>query len=226
MIETPASLPEQRLLVVEDLEDARTSTKQLLAMALKVEVDTANDGQQALKMLKDRHYSVVVTDLRMPKMSGMQLIEEMKKKDISATAIVISGHGTIADAVSAMQQGAYDFLTKPVDPKHLCLLVERALKERGLRDEVIALRQELGDRFAFRKVLSRSSRMADIFAIISQVADTMATVLIIGETGTGKEMIAQAVHEVSAQHRTGPMITVNCAAIPETLLESELFGHE
>jgi DNA-binding NtrC family response regulator len=216
----------QRILVVEDLEDARTSMRQLLNMTLKLEVDTANDGTQGLKMLEERPYSVVVTDLRMPKMTGLQLIEEVQKRKIPVTVIVTTGHGSISDAVKAMRQGAYDFLTKPVDPQHLCLLVERALRERAMQDEVISLRQRLGDRFTFRNVLSKSSRMVDVFTIVSQVADTTTTVLIVGETGTGKEMIAQAIHEVSLPHRPGPMVTVNCAAIPETLLESELFGHE
>jgi DNA-binding NtrC family response regulator len=219
-------LPTQRLLVVEDMDDARTSMQQLLKLSLKVEVDATNDGVQAVKLLTERPYSIVITDLRMPKMNGLQLIDEIQKKQLPVTVIVTTGHGSIADAVQAMRHGAYDFLTKPVDPQHLCLLVQRALRERGLQDEVVALRRQLDERYSFQNVLSKSPRMMEVFDLISQVAETMSTVLIVGETGTGKEMIAQAIHEASLSHRTGSLVAVNCAALPETLLESELFGHE
>jgi DNA-binding NtrC family response regulator len=219
-------LASQRLLVVEDMDDARTSMQQLLKLTLKIEVDATNDGAQALKLLGERPYSVVITDLRMPKMGGLHLIEEIQKRQLPVTVVVTTGHGSIADAVQAMRQGAYDFLTKPVDPQHLCLLVQRALRERALQDEVAALRQQLDSRYSFHNVLSKSPRMVEVFDLISQVADTTTTVLIVGETGTGKEMIARAIHEASASRRTGPLVAVNCAALPETLLESELFGHE
>lgn len=218
--------PVQRLLVVEDLEDARTSMQELLNLSLKIEVDAAADGIHALTMLAERPYSVVVTDLRMPKMSGLQLIQEMQARHIGATVIVTTGHGSIAEAVQATRQGAYDFMTKPVDPQHLCVIVRRALRERELQDEVIALRQQLDQRYSFHNVLSKSPRMGAVFDLISQVADTTATVLIVGETGTGKEMIAQAIHAAASARRTGQLVAVNCAALPETLLESELFGHE
>lgn len=219
------SIP-QRILVVDDNEDARQSLRQMLHMSLKLDVDAARDGTEALQMLAARPYSIVITDLRMPKLSGMQLIEEMKKRGHQVTAIVTTGHGGVTDAVQAMRDGAYDFLTKPVDPQHLSLLVQRALRERTLIDEVTALREQLGERFSFRNVLSKSQRMMAVFDLISRVAETQSTVLITGETGTGKEMIAQALHEASAPHRSGPLVAVNCAALPETLLESELFGHE
>src|SRR5262245_7643117 len=216
----------QRLLVVDDLEDARTAMQQMLTLSLKLDVDVAADGNEALKMLEQKPYSVVITDLRMPKLSGMEFIAEVQKRKLPVTVIVTTGHGSISDAVTAMRQGAYDFLTKPVDPQHLGLLVKRALRERELEDEVVALRQQIGDRYAFRNVLSKSPRMLQVFETIGQLSDTLATVLISGETGTGKEMIARAIHEASTVHRAGPMIAVNCAALPETLLESELFGHE
>jgi DNA-binding NtrC family response regulator len=219
-------LSTQRILVVEDMEDARTSMQELLKLSLKIEVDATNDGAQALKLLGERPYSVVITDLRMPKLSGLQLIEEIQKRRLPATIVVTTGHGSIADAVQAMRQGAYDFLTKPVDPQHLCLLIERALRERSLQDQVVALRQQLDERYSFHNVLSKSTRMVEVFDLISQVAETQTTVLIVGETGTGKEMIAQAIHEASGSKRSGPLVAVNCAALPETLLESELFGHE
>ncbi|MFO0811377.1 MAG: sigma-54 dependent transcriptional regulator [Gemmataceae bacterium] len=216
----------QRILVVEDLEDAREAMRQMLALSLKVEVDGAADGAAALKMIQERPYSLAITDLRMPKLTGMQLIAEIRKRELPVTVIVTTGHGSIADAVEAMRSGAYDFLTKPVDPQHLSLLVQRALQARALEDEVVALRRQLGERYSFQHVLSRSPRMVEIFDLMRQVGETNATVLIVGETGTGKEMIARAIHEASTERRDGPLVVVNCAALPETLLESELFGHE
>ncbi len=221
----PATVP-QRVLVVEDLEDTRDSLKQVLELSLGVEVDTAEDGARGLAMLQDRPYSVVLTDLRMPKLSGMKLIEEVQAKKIPVTIIVTTGHGSIKDAVEAMRMGAYDFLAKPADPQHLSILVERAMKERALQDEVAALRAELYGRRSFQNVLSKSPKMIEVFDLISNIAQTTSTVLIIGETGTGKEQVARAIHQASADLRSGQLVAVNCAAIPETLLESELFGHE
>jgi DNA-binding NtrC family response regulator len=218
--------PPQRVLVVEDMDDSRASLVQLLEMALGLEVDAAENGEQALKMLAQRTYSLVITDLRMPKVGGMKLIHEIRERDVPVTIIVTTGHGSIKDAVDAMRMGAYDFLPKPADPQHLTLLVRKALKDRELRDEVTALRAQLGTRAAFRNVLSRSPKMHDVFELVAHVAETDSTVLIIGETGSGKEEVARALHNASSSRRTGPFVPVNCAALPETLLESELFGHE
>ena len=222
----PTPEPSRRILVVEDNEDTRQSFQQLLEMALGVEVDLARDGNQALALLLERPYSIMITDLRMPKLDGMKLIEEIQTRRLPVTVIVTTGHGSIDEAVQAMRMGAYDFLTKPPDPQHLCLLVERALRERTLQDELTALRTQIGERHAFRNILSKSPRMFEIFELIGHVAETTTTVLIEGETGTGKEQVAQAIHQSSATHRSGPFVAVNCAALPETLLESELFGHE
>jgi DNA-binding NtrC family response regulator len=221
----PNGLP-QRVLVVEDLEDTRASLQELLQLSLKLEVDTAEDGAKALEMLRQRTYSLVITDLRMPKVSGMKLIEAIQAEKIPVTVIVTTGHGSISDAVEAMRLGAYDFLTKPADPQHLCLLVKRALQNRALQDEVAALRAELQGRHSFQNVLSKSPRMHDLFELVTQIADTTSTVLIRGETGTGKEQVARAIHQASAAHRPGPFVPVNCGALNENLLESELFGHE
>ena len=216
----------RRILLVEDEEDTRQSFQQLLGMALGVDVDLAVDGAQALAMLQKQPYSIVITDLRMPKLDGMKLIEEIQKRRLPVTVIVTTGHGSINDAVQAMRMGAYDFLTKPADPQHLCLLVERALRERTLQDELTALRSQIGDRHRFWNILSKCPRMYDIFELIGHVADTTTTVLIEGETGTGKEQVARAIHQASTAHRSGPFVAVHCAALPESLLESELFGHE
>jgi DNA-binding NtrC family response regulator len=218
--------PARRILVVEDNEDTRQSFQQLLELALGVEVDLARDGNQALTLLLERPYSIMITDLRMPKLDGMKLIEEIQTRRLPVTVIVTTGHGSIDEAVQAMRMGAYDFLTKPADPQHLCLLVERALRERTLQDELVALRAQIGDRHAFWNILSKCPRMFEIFELIGHIAETTTTVLIEGETGTGKEQVAQAIHQASAKHRSGPFVAVHCAALPETLLESELFGHE
>jgi DNA-binding NtrC family response regulator len=222
----PSASPPQRILIVEDLEDARNSLQELLQLSLKLEVDTAEDGSAALALLRQKPYSLVITDLRMPRLGGMKLIESIQGEKIPVTVIVTTGHGSIKDAVEAMRLGAYDFLTKPPDPQHLCLLVQRALRERSLQDEVIALRKQLGDRHTFQNVLSRSPKMHDVFELIGHIADSNSTVLIRGETGTGKEQVARAIHQASASLRPGPFIAVNCGALNENLLESELFGHE
>jgi DNA-binding NtrC family response regulator len=222
--EIPQSL--QRLLVVEDQEDSRVSLQKMLTLSLHHPVDAAEDGSKAIQMLTERPYSVVLTDLRMPKMSGMKLIDEIQSRRIPATIIVTTGHGSINEAVQAIQKGAYDFLTKPADPQHLCLVVQRALRERMLQDEVVALRERLDGKHSFQNVLSKNPRMIEIFELIGRVSATTTTVLISGETGTGKEQIARAIHQASSQHRPGDMVAINCAAVPETLLESELFGHE
>src|SRR5436305_8549431 len=157
--------------------------------------------------------------------NGMQLVEELQKRRLPVTVIVTTGFGSIDEAVQAMRLGAYDFLTKPIEVQHLRLVVQRALREQTLRDEVINLREQLQNRYSFHNILSKNPRMHQIFELISRVAQTPTTVLIEGETGTGKEQVARAIHQAS-HVRTGPIIAVNCAALPENLLESELFGHE
>jgi DNA-binding NtrC family response regulator len=221
-----APLAHQRLLIVEDLEDTRTSLQTLLKLKLNLEVDVCEDGGKALTMLAERAYSLVITDLRMPRVDGMKLIHEIQNRKLPCTVIVTTGHGSIPDAVEAMRSGAYDFLTKGTDPQHLVLIVKRALRERALLDEVTALREQLHGKHTFQNVLSKSPKMHDVFELIGHIADTTSTVLIIGETGTGKEQIARAIHQSSTDIRSGQFVAVNCAALPETLLESELFGHE
>ncbi|MFO0850540.1 MAG: sigma-54 dependent transcriptional regulator [Gemmataceae bacterium] len=216
----------QRVLIVEDLEDARDSLRQLLELSLKLEVDTAADGREALAKLAERPYSLMITDLWMPNVSGMELIQQVAAKRMPVTVVVTTGHGSVKDAVEAMRLGAYDFLSKPYNPQYVTLLVERALRERALQDEVVALRAQVNGRFSFQNVLSKSPKMLDVFDLIGNVASTTSTVLIVGETGTGKEQIARAIHQASSAFRPGSIVAVNCAAVPESLLESELFGHE
>src|ERR1700722_15767331 len=223
-LEAPAE-PRRRVLIVEDNETARKQIQVFLESDPGLAVDTAANGSDALKALTERPYSVIVTDLKMPRVDGLQLLEEVQKRRLPADVIITTGFGTIAHAVQAMRLGAADFLTKPINLEHLRLVIQRALRERALQDEVVALREKLHAQFKFHSILSKSPRMDDVFELISHVAETISTVLIFGETGTGKELVARAVHEASPR-RNGPFVAVNCAALPESLLESELFGHE
>jgi DNA-binding NtrC family response regulator len=218
------SMPQRRILIAEDNEVNRRQFQQLLETE-QITVDTAGDGLEALDNLLAHNFSIVITDLKMPRLSGMQLIEEVQKRRLPVTVIVMTGYGSIDEAVQAMRLGAYDFLTKPVEAQQLRLVVQRALRERALQDEVVYLREQLQSRYSFHNILSKNPRMHQVFELVSNVADTTATVLIEGETGTGKEQVARAIHGAS-RVRTGPMVAVNCAALPENLLESELFGHE
>jgi len=210
---------------VDDNELTCKQLQQLLQVDSPHKVDYCTDGNQALKALERGQYSLMLTDLRMPKMSGMDLIRQIQERQLPVTVIVTTGHGSINEAVEAIRLGAYDFLTKPVDVDQLRLVIDRALRERGMQDELANLRRELQSTFSFQNILSKNPRMHAIFELISNVGHTNTTVLIEGETGTGKEQVARAVHAAS-HHREGPFVAINCAALPETLLESELFGHE
>jgi two-component system response regulator AtoC len=220
-----ASMQQRRILIVEDKEQERQLLKQFLDNPGLI-VDTVGEGMEALERLDSRSYSMVITDLKMPRFSGMQLIEEVQKRGIPVTVIVTTGFGGIEEAVQAMRLGAYEFLTKPIDVERLRLVVQRALRERALLDEVAALRQQMRDKYSFHNILSKNPRMHQVFDLITHVANTTTTVLIEGETGTGKEQVARAIHIASSPMRSGPLVAVNCAAVPENLLESELFGHE
>jgi DNA-binding NtrC family response regulator len=215
----------RRILVVDDNEVARDQLKKLLESYHRVQVDTVADGTQALEAVCGQSYSIVITDLKMPNLNGLQLIEEVQRRHIPVTIIVTTGHGSIDEAVQAMRMGAYDFISKPIDFQHLRLVVQRALRERTLQDEVVQLREQLKSRYSFESIISKNPKMHAIFELINNLAHTTSTVLIEGETGTGKELIARAIHH-SSTVRNGPMVAVNCAALPENLLESELFGHE
>jgi DNA-binding NtrC family response regulator len=223
--EEPSGVAPRRMLIVDDNETTCKQLQTLLHDKARLEVSFLTDGHKALEEVTSKNYSILITDLRMPSMDGMQLIKEIQERRLPITVIVTTGHGSIDEAVQAIRLGAYDFLTKPVDLDYLRLVIDRALRERSLQDEVLQLRAQLQTSYAFHNILSKNPRMHAIFELISNVADTNTTVLIEGETGTGKEQIARALH-LAAHHATGPFVAVNCAALPETLLESELFGHE
>lgn len=214
----------RKLLVVDD-DPYLTSQLRKLLESETLSVDTVSSAQEALSALSAMDYSVLITDLKMPGMGGMELIREVAQRRVMVTTIVTTGFGSIDRVVEAMRLGAYDFLTKPIDPNHLKLVMDRALKQRALQDEVLRLRQQLKESYSFNNIISKNPKMHTIFELVRHIAGTKSTVLIEGETGTGKELIAKAVH-YSSDERQGNLVAINCAALPETLLESELFGHE
>jgi two-component system NtrC family response regulator len=215
---------DRRILVVDDSELICQQLTQLLASPDR-QITVAHEGTTALEWLVEGPFSLVLTDLRLPGISGLDLIREIRNRDLPVTVIVMTAHATVEAAVEAMKLGAYDFIQKPIDSERLELLVNQALEDRRLIDEVAHLRNRLRRRNAYHNLLGRSRRMMEVFARVERVASSPCAVLLTGETGTGKELVAQAIHSSDAT-RTGPLVSVNCAALPEHLLESELFGHE
>ena len=215
---------DRRILVVDDREMMCEQLSQLLARPDR-RIKVAHDGTTALEWLVERNFSLVITDIQLPGIDGLDLIREIRRRDLPATVIVMTGHASIETAVEAMKLGAYDYLTKPIDHRRLEFVVEKALEDRRLQDEVRMLRQGLHERYSYGNLFGKSPRMREVYARVAKVAASNCTVLISGETGTGKELVAQALH-YNDDTRNGPMIAVNCAALPEPLLESEFFGHE
>jgi two-component system NtrC family response regulator len=215
---------DRRILVVDDSELTCQQLAQLLA-APDRQVMVATDGTAALEWLVENPCSLVLTDLKLPGVDGLELIREVRNRDLPVTVIVMTGHATVEAAVEAMKLGAYDLIQKPIDSIRLEVLVSQALEDRRLIDEVADLRRRLQKKDAYHNLVGRSPRMAEVFKRVSRVASSSCNVLITGETGTGKELVAQAIHS-SDVTRSGPLVAVNCAALPEPLLESELFGHE
>jgi DNA-binding NtrC family response regulator len=225
-IHVKGNVMQHRILIADDDNRCGEPLRQMLQADGTYQVDIVADGQAALDLLTRNSYSVFLTDLRMPGVEGMKLIEELRYRQLPVAIIVMTGFGSIDQAVKAMRLGAVDFLTKPVDIDHLRLVLTRVLRERGLQAEVAQLREQLRSQYEFQNVLSKSERMHAVFELIQNVAGTNSTVLIEGETGTGKELVGHAIHQASAGFRRGEFVAINCAAVPENLLESELFGHE
>jgi DNA-binding NtrC family response regulator len=211
-----------RILVVEDEDKLRRVIGLHLASS-GYEVDQAGSAEEALR-LADRA-DLVLTDLRLPGMDGLELLAVLRRQDSRVPVVVMTAFGTVEKAVEAMKAGAVDFLMKPFSLDHLMAVVAKALEFRALRDENLQLREELGRRYAFDNIVGRSPAMQEIFATIMRVAPTRATVLLAGESGVGKDLIARAIHFHSPR-RDRPFVKINCTAIPENLMESELFGFE
>ena len=184
----------------------------------------ADDGEEALNIFKSEDVDIVITDIKMEKVDGLELLEEIKRLKSNALVIMITAHGSIETAVKAMKLGAYDYITKPFNRDELQIIIEKAQNLQSLMSENIRLRQELADRFSLGNIIGASSKMKRIYDMVARVAKSDSTVLLQGESGTGKELIARAIHFNSSRAKK-PFITVNCSAIPENLMESELFGH-
>lgn len=214
-----------RILIVDDEKNTREGLKWGLE-GLDSEIDLAADGEQALAQLEQHHYDLVLTDLKMPGISGLDLLEKIKSADGGgAEVIMLTAHGTVETAVQAMHKGAFDYQTKPVNIEELGLVCERALRTRELTRENVELKSLVEKRYGFENIIGNSQAMEHVFQIVRQVAPTRATVLIQGESGTGKELIAHAIHLNSPRSKKS-FVPVNCGALAATLLESELFGYE
>ena len=211
-----------RILVVDD----DTSLRRVMKMQLEeagYHVDLASDGQQAYEMLRELQPQLVITDLNMPT-SGLDLLRRISAEEIQTTLIIITAFGTVETAVEAMKLGAYDYVTKPLDFEALVLAVHRAMERQNLIEEVRNLRSALDQKYGFESIVGRSKSLLHVLDQASRVAQHDTTVLIQGETGTGKELLARAIHH-NSRRRSKPFITINCGAIPKDLIEAELFGY-
>ncbi len=214
----------ETVLVVDDEKNYLVVLSELLGEE-GYEVICAASGPAALSYLAESDIDLVITDMKMPKMSGINLLEEVKRRDPDLPVIMMTAYGTVENAVEAMKKGALDYITKPFQNEELKVTVRKAVEHRALLRRHRLLATELAERLGPHNIIGRSAPMQRIFELIGRVAETKATVLITGESGTGKELIAKAIH-FGSQRRAAPFVSVNCSALAETLLESELFGHE
>ncbi|MBM4046715.1 MAG: sigma-54-dependent Fis family transcriptional regulator [Planctomycetes bacterium] len=213
----------RRILVADDDGGLRRIVKHNLTQR-GYEVLLASDGAEALQQFKDDPPDLTVADLKMPGLDGLELLREIKRLDKAAIVVMITGHATVQTAVEAMKAGAYDYIVKPFDREELQFVVDKALASKSIDDGTLRLRQQRADRASLTNVVGDCGRMQKIFDQVARIALTDSTVLIHGESGTGKELVARAIHTASARGQK-PFVAVNCTAIPENLLESELFGH-
>ena len=213
-----------RVLIVEDEENERTGLAELVS-AWGYKTETACDGVEGLEKVASFSPSIILTDLKMPRMTGMQLLEQLKPEADSIAIILLTAQGTIDNAVQAMRNGAYDYISKPVDFARLRAILQNASARRDDKVEKEAMRRTLRDKGALGRLVGASKKMQEIFRLIEMVAPSTASVLITGASGTGKELVARTVHDLSPR-KNKPFVAINCAAIPETLIESEIFGHE
>jgi DNA-binding NtrC family response regulator len=221
MIETKEMEP---LLLVEDKNELRAMLRKALERS-GYTVDEAPDGTAAIQKVRARRYLLVITDLKMPGASGLDVLRETKHADATIPVILLTAFGSVEEAVTAMKEGAFDFLQKPVDLDHLKLLVQRAARQQELLRENLLLREEYTARYGFPRIVGEHASIREISQQIQRIAATDSTALLLGESGTGKELFARAIHHLS-NRREQPFVALNCAAIPEGLVENELFGHE
>jgi DNA-binding NtrC family response regulator len=213
-----------RILIVDDEEIVRESLSAWLAKD-GYSVGTASDGPTALTMLNRERWSILLVDMKMPGMDGLQVLEQARRLQPEAVAVIMTAYATVDTAVTAIKLGAYDYIVKPFDPEELSLMIDKIVSQQALVRENAVLRKVLKREYRFRDLVSKNPQMQAIFELARTAARSNSTILILGESGTGKEVTARAIHEESAR-RLGPFIAVSCAALTETLLESELFGHE
>ncbi len=210
-----------KILIIDDEKNIRKSLREILEFE-KYKIDEAEDGLNGLSMATKESFDLILCDIKMPKLDGLELLNKLNEQGIEAPIVMMSGHGTIETAVEAVKKGAYDFLSKPIDLNRLLVTVRNALERTHLVSETKALKKKVSRRY---EMIGESKAMAGIREMIEKVAPTEARVLITGGNGCGKELVARAIHEKS-QRCSAPLIEVNCAAIPSELIESELFGHE
>jgi DNA-binding NtrC family response regulator len=217
-------MSQERVLIVEDEENERTGLAELVS-AWGYRAETAKDGAEGLEKAGSWSPSIVITDMKMPRLGGLELLERLATDTNTMAVVVVTAQGTIDTAVQAMRMGAYDYITKPIDTNRLRTILQNASALLGTRTELEATRRKLRDAGSLGSLVGSSRKMQEIFRLIELVAPSTASVLITGASGTGKELVARTVHELSPRHGK-PFIPINCAAIPETLIESEIFGHE
>ena len=214
----------ERVLIVEDDNATRTGLAELV-QAWGFNTDEASDGEEAFRKVTTFRPAIIVSDLVMPRMGGFELLRALHDQLSDITFILLTAQGTVESAVEAIKEGAYDYLSKPVDPQRLQILLNKAVERQETLREVRQLRRQLREVGSFGRIIGNSPTIRSVYRVIEQAAPTQASVLISGESGTGKELIAQTIHELSPR-TSFPFVAINCAAIPETLLESEIFGHE
>src|SRR5439155_1245437 len=213
-----------KVLVVDDEPAERDGLARLVGQ-WGYEVETAGSGEEALNLIESQHPAVVVTDLVLPEMDGLTLLQKLRETGRPPIVLLVTGHGTVETAVEAMRHGAFDYLTKPVDTTRLQVLLEKSIEQESLSREVSFLRHQLRQKGSFGQLVGQSKGMQEVYRWIELAATSTAPVLVFGQSGTGKELVARTIHDLS-NRRNKPFVAINCAAIPETLIESELFGHE
>jgi DNA-binding NtrC family response regulator len=213
-----------KILVVDDEPAEREGLARLVGQ-WGYEVETASSGEEALNLVETQHPAVVLTDLVLPEMDGLTLLQKLKETGRPPIVLLVTGHGTVESAVEAMRHGAFDYLTKPVDATRLQVLLEKSIEQESLSREVNFLRHQLRQKGSFGQLVGQSKGMQEVYRWIELAATSTAPVLVFGDSGTGKELVARTIHDLS-NRRNKPFVAINCAAIPETLIESELVGHE
>ncbi len=214
----------QSVLIIEDDKTMRIT----LADALKHEgytVYSASDGKEGMTALREGNFSLIITDVRLPDITGMEILRRVRQEGISSIIIIMTAYGSIEDAVEAMRNGAYDYITKPFDLDEMLLVVNRALDHQAVAAENVRLKKDLSTYYNYPNIIGESDSMRKVFSLLDRISRTESTVLILGKSGTGKELIASSIHYQSSR-KDKPLIKVNCAALPENLIESELFGYE